>query len=230
MTEQKTTFVLNGEWFDEFLSDSSHEEQAWFLRAIFIYNNTGEILSTEGQRDERYLRSHLKQMIRWFDVNNEKFRKRKIDNSLNQQIRWAKDDEKLIAELKRKKEFLKEHTYSEYTNVYGRIPTDSVYETDTVNDTDSFNENVSDSYSEYLSESESYTDSDSASDNDSVSDTKDKPLPLKFSADNLKTFENHLRKEGYPVEGFRSFILSRHGLGTEAYKLLKEYKNRFKPS
>ena len=252
MAEQNDrTFVGTTKWLDEFVSESSVEEQAWFFRAILTYNKTGEVISTDGMQDERYLKSHFKQMKSWFDGNSEKYLKRKIDNSLNQQIRWADErgNVELSRELREKKEFLKEHSIDEYTHVYGRIapntdehkriPNDneSVYVSDSVNDSvsdndfDSDYDSYIDSLSDYESVTENVSDADSDSDRGTESDAPELPvtLPMKFTFDNLTKFEDYLRSKGIPTDQFRNYVVCKKLLGQDVDKPLKDYIRRYKP-
>lgn len=143
------------EWYNT-ITECSESEKAWLLESIYRYQLFGEIPVTE----DRFLKIIFNNMKQFFDYNGEKYEERKIQNSLNQQKRWAeaKKDSAKIAAIEEQKRFLKTHSASEYTNVYGRIP---MY-TDNDNDTDIGIDNESD----YENDNESDSDNDNEHDSD----------------------------------------------------------------
>ena len=142
------------------MTECTIEEKGWFLDAMFQYNLNGQI----SEHSDRFMNSHLRIMVNWFDANAERWAKSKLLNSINQRMRWAKDSPEETKKLEDEKRFLQTHSVRAYMSVYARIPSN----------TDEYERihYVSDSVSVSVSEDVSVPDSDSVSvpDSDSVDD------------------------------------------------------------
>ena len=147
MKAEKKTFVMSLDWY-ETIQECSDEEKAWLLDAIYKYQLYGQMPQTK----DRFLRATFMTMQKFFDYNSEKYEEKKIQNSLNQQKRWAQErkDTASVEAIEERKRFLKSHSLAEYTDVYGRI---QMY-TDNDNDSDNENDYESDNDSDIESENE----------------------------------------------------------------------------
>ena len=240
--KEKTTFVVDKKWYSEIFADCTDEEKAWFLDSIFIYQLTGEIRT----HPDRFMNSHFKTMVRFFDMNSTKYMKTCLIKSINKECEWAKrsGDTEKVTELTKEKEFLNFHTLDEYSEKYKRIQlyttvTDNDSDNDTVNESVSVNDSDSETGTDYDFESvsDSVSDFDSVPDTDAYSDTVryDSVMPCEeetrviYTPNNLQGCEQYLSDNGIDVMLFIRWLFNNDtgklSVGRPLGEIVQTYKN-----
>ena len=254
---EKQGFLFPYDWYgkirgDEVEDGMTAQQKAWFLDFICEYNVKADPLALPSDMEDRkFMNSFRRDAIKAFDEASENYERTCIQRALSGKSKdGISDAEKQNIQVMR--DFLDNHSVVEYFQKYGGVPktpivtkwlqmesndtnrilsvTDNDSDTDIDLDSDIDIDSIIDSDKEHDSAG-GFSDADSDSDRGTESDALELPvtLPMKFTFDNLTTFEDYLRSKGIPTDQFRNYVICKKLLGQDVDKPLKDYIRRYKP-